>query len=88
VLVYSAGEHNYLECQILCFGKQAARQKYEMMVSTMDVSISSSHSFANFTYLIATKHFLNYTEYKKVTCTNTTSCMKKTDQATGQKLSL
>jgi len=54
----------------------------------MDGSISSSHSFANFAYLVATKHFLNYTEYKKVTSTNIISCMKKIDQAAGQELSL
>ena len=59
-----------MECQILCSGTHAARQQYEMMVNTMDGSISSSHSFANFTYLVATKHFLNYTEYKKITFTN------------------
>jgi len=41
-----------------------------MMVNTTDGSFPSSHSFANFTYLVATKHFLNYTEYKKVTSTN------------------
>jgi hypothetical protein len=54
----------------------------------MDGSISSSHSFAIFTCLVATKHFPNYTEYKKVTSANIISCMKKTDQVTGQELSL
>jgi len=38
-------------------------------MNTMGGSISSSHSFVNFTYLVATKHFLNYTEYKKITFT-------------------
>ena len=54
----------------------------------MDGSISSRNSFAYFTYLVATKQFLNYTEYKKVTSTNIISCMKNIDQATGQELSL
>jgi hypothetical protein len=54
----------------------------------MDGSISSSLSFVNFTYLVATKHFLNYTEYKKITSTNIVSHMKKKDQATDQEQKL